>query len=134
MPWEIGVSLDFNIKVNAKTISYLYTSYLWSPSILFVVVANISNSYLYSRKYCLYLFLFQEILPLSIYILGNIASILVLTNKEIDLKPSFVNILICLVSREGVLSGFGRNMTKRNITKQCKQKIFKQSCELKYTS
>ena len=32
-------------------------------------------------------------LPIS----GNIASILVLTNKDIDLKPSFVNILICLV-------------------------------------
>ena len=37
------------------------------------------------------LFLF---LPIS----GNIASILVLTNKDIDLKPSFVNILICLVN------------------------------------
>jgi len=32
----------------------------------------------------------------TIGILGNIASILVLTNKDIDLKPSFVNILICL--------------------------------------
>jgi len=32
----------------------------------------------------------------GIGIFGNIASILVLTNKEIDLKPSFVNILICL--------------------------------------
>jgi len=32
----------------------------------------------------------------AVGIFGNIASILVLTNKEIDLKPSFVNILICL--------------------------------------
>ena len=34
----------------------------------------------------------------SFFFLGNIVSILVLTNKDIDLKPSFVNILICLVS------------------------------------
>ncbi|XP_023347295.1 uncharacterized protein LOC111716108 [Eurytemora carolleeae] len=31
-------------------------------------------------------------------IIGNIISILVLTSQDIDLKPSFANILICLVS------------------------------------
>ena len=35
---------------------------------------------------------------ITFFVSGNIASILVLTNKDIDLKPSFVNILICLVN------------------------------------
>ena len=42
--------------------------------------------------------LFIFLASFSLFILGNIVSILVLTNKDIDLKPSFVNILICLVS------------------------------------
>ena len=36
---------------------------------------------------------------------GNIVSILVLTSQDIDLKPSFANILICLVSKINCLSG-----------------------------
>ena len=61
---------------------YFYTSLNW-------ILKNIR---MFRKLFFIFLASF------SLFILGNIVSILVLTNKDIDLKPSFVNILICLVS------------------------------------
>ena len=47
---------------------------------------------------------YQKVLSLTLFASGNIASIFVLINKRIDLKPSFVNILICLVSKPWPIS------------------------------
>ena len=47
---------------------------------------------------------YQKVLSLTLFVSGNIASIFVLINKRIDLKPSFVNILICLVSKPWPIS------------------------------
>ena len=56
------------------------------------------NKYFLVEKYIYIILTLNIYLMKNFLVSGNIASILVLTNKDIDLKPSFVNILICLVS------------------------------------
>ena len=61
------------------------------------------NKYFLVEKYIYIILTLNIYLMKNFLVSGNIASILVLTNKDIDLKPSFVNILICLVSQISVL-------------------------------
>ena len=61
------------------------------------------NKYFLVEKYIYIILTLNIYLMKNFLVSGNIASILVLTNKDIDLKPSFVNILICLVSQIRVL-------------------------------
>ena len=50
----------------------------------------------------------SNILIASNNLTGNLASILVLSRKDIDLKPSFANILTCLVKTSFL--GAGQNL------------------------
>ena len=64
--------------------------------------ANEALSYIL-HEFCSYWPEVQLWISLYLYCIsvsGNIVCILVLTSQDIDLKPSFANILICLVSRD----------------------------------
>ena len=67
---------------------------------------------------------------------GNVVSIMVLTSKDIDLKPSFANILICLVrplnlsTRYPSKGASKNNHFKKEICKKLgrKYKVFHKIC------